>query len=510
MRRSGRPALQRANGKRFTDIGHKPYARSTGSTDSTPVVANTNHDAIDVVALIEPHTPCNRGCNVPGISTLSVHNKARAEQTCQKLQEMQLHLERATVDATKGPHTQQLKESEEVIKIVSNMAKTNRRNEDIIQRLERQLSKLKSENESANKKARHWKKTHAKTERLNYELIEKMAAKALKQVQSHGAADEAESSELKSKYEQMGTLYDDLVEKIGDFARDNEALLARCQRLEEKEIDRQEELAAMDEVQEENYALQKSMEDTAALASGASEKMAAFSRERESSAAGYEERLASLKDELDRTVPSNAQLSAEVGALKKENNILRLSFEEAESYFDRDSFIESNAEKEMKKENNRLRAALEEARQVQNYYDNELSAEKELKEENNGLRAALEEAKEADHRYKEELIEMREKIATFTSEHEARTAGYEERLTRLKYKLDQASSSNAELSAEVDELKEENNVLRIAFDEAGDYFNRDMFIESNAKENTRLRAALTRPGRLKTVTCPIGDRKDTL
>jgi hypothetical protein len=59
-----------------------------------------------------------------------------------------------------------------------------------------------------------------------------MAAKALAQLQSHNETVTAEAVDWKDKYEQMGRLYSELDEKIGDLAEENEQLLIKCKQLE--------------------------------------------------------------------------------------------------------------------------------------------------------------------------------------------------------------------------------------------------------------------------------------
>jgi len=60
-------------------------------------------------------------------------------------------------------------------------------------------------------------------------LLLVMAAKALAQLQSHSDTVTAEVIDWKGKYEQVGQLYNELVEKISDLTEENGQLLIKCQ-----------------------------------------------------------------------------------------------------------------------------------------------------------------------------------------------------------------------------------------------------------------------------------------
>eukprot|EP00579_Thalassiosira_antarctica_P021421 CAMPEP_0201960590 /NCGR_PEP_ID=MMETSP0904-20121228/7286_1 /ASSEMBLY_ACC=CAM_ASM_000553 /TAXON_ID=420261 /ORGANISM="Thalassiosira antarctica, Strain CCMP982" /LENGTH=329 /DNA_ID=CAMNT_0048506591 /DNA_START=36 /DNA_END=1025 /DNA_ORIENTATION=+ len=212
-----------------------------------------------------------------------------------------------------------------------------------------------------------------------------------------------EADDWKDKYEQMGKLYDELVENIGGLADENGQLLIKCQQLEVDEKKYKEELAMMEDLQGENDALHQSMEEAMELATGMSEKMASFVQAHVMSVQGYEEKLASLNDKLNQAALPKEERSTALYALKEDNELLRTQFKEAENYYERD-LMELGAETSLNEENKVLRTKLEEAKEAGDYYKQELielDAEKEaayqtcevLQQEIDLLSKALEESK---------------------------------------------------------------------------------------------------------------------
>ena len=168
-----------------------------------------------------------------------------------------------------------------------------------------------------------------------------MASKALAQLQSHSDTVTAEAVDWKDKYEQMGQLNDELVEK--------------------------------------NDTLHQSLEEATKIATGMSEKMTGFGQAHEVSVKGYEENLASLDEKLNQAELSKEECSTALYALKEENEVLTTQFKEDENYFEQD-LMELGAEKALQEEIKVLRAELEEAKDAEDYYNRELAgvdAEKE-------------------------------------------------------------------------------------------------------------------------------------
>ena len=84
-----------------------------------------------------------------------------------------------------------------------------------------------------------------------------MAAKALAQLQSHSDTVMAEAVNWKDKYEQMGQLYNELVENNGDLAEENGQLLMKCQQLEADESMLNDMLVVkIDDLADENERLE--------------------------------------------------------------------------------------------------------------------------------------------------------------------------------------------------------------------------------------------------------------
>ena len=132
---SQRSALQRAGSKCSTVIGHKPS--TVPSDSSTASIATAASSVLDSPSKDPMHTTIN--------SRRRVFTK---KQNIQKLQEMQRHLDQSSVDATNGGYAAQLGEAEEIVELVSSLQETNNKNEDTIQHLQQQLSKVESQNES--------------------------------------------------------------------------------------------------------------------------------------------------------------------------------------------------------------------------------------------------------------------------------------------------------------------------------------------------------------------------
>ena len=84
-----------------------------------------------------------------------------------------------------------------------------------------------------------------------------MAAKALAQLQSHSDTMTAEAVDWKDKYEQMGQLYNELVENNGDLVEENGQLLIKCQQLEVDESRLNDMLVVkIDDLADENERLE--------------------------------------------------------------------------------------------------------------------------------------------------------------------------------------------------------------------------------------------------------------
>mmetsp|Transcript_23198 Transcript_23198/g.43911 ORF Transcript_23198/g.43911 Transcript_23198/m.43911 type:complete len:413 (+) Transcript_23198:68-1306(+) len=380
-----RPGLQRSGGERFAVIHDEPTSAAqpssaittitttgtnSSTTSSTPVVTNNTFISDDdddngddngnISDNISDISGDDGNDNDNGYDTIAIEESSlmrgsidrrtiRIEEertTLQKLEEITRHLEQATINATTGPpqsNTQrhQLDESEVVVDIVATLTATNARHQQTISQLERRLSESQSRNEDSRRKARSWKKKHSQSEKRNYELIQKMATKALAQIRDQSAMAESNRSDGKIQYRRTDALDENLSAEYATSLR-------RRRRSEE----------AREVLREENDALHASVDASLRLASDAADKMEAFARVHETSVANYERRWEVLRDEFRNVEEEKATLDATVEELRGENGVLLRAFEEAEEYFDRDTFTESNREKALKEENKRLRAAL--------------------------------------------------------------------------------------------------------------------------------------------------------
>mmetsp|Transcript_13421 Transcript_13421/g.29003 ORF Transcript_13421/g.29003 Transcript_13421/m.29003 type:complete len:398 (+) Transcript_13421:149-1342(+) len=376
-----RPALIRSVGERFAvvhDDGPTSAAQpsssatnTTGTNSSAPVVTNktsinddnedNDNDNASISSIsCDDNYDTNAAIDQSSLIRGSIARRTiridEERTTLQKLEEMTRHLEQATIDATTGPphnntQQQQYDKSEVVVDIVATLTATNQRHQQTISQLERRLSESESRNKDSRRKARSWKKKHSQLEKRNYELIQKMATKYLAQMH-----DQDESrSDWKAEYQRTNALYENLT---AEYA----SLIRRCQRLEaegDAHRENEEQSAALaDELREENEALHASIDGTMRSANDAAEKMGTFVRFHEKSVADFERRLGALNDELGKAMEEKASLVKTVEGLREENEVLLRAFEEAEEYFDRDTFMESNREKAMKEENKRLKAAL--------------------------------------------------------------------------------------------------------------------------------------------------------
>mmetsp|Transcript_38028 Transcript_38028/g.69809 ORF Transcript_38028/g.69809 Transcript_38028/m.69809 type:complete len:377 (-) Transcript_38028:385-1515(-) len=270
-------------------------------------------------------------------------NKVKAELQRMQSQVLELtsidatfgELDVAALDATRmSVDREQFEKAEESTKLVSMLEETNHFKEDMIQSLQKQLSEKESQNESVNEELEFWKKKHEIMNKLNYELVKKMAAKAQQQVQSHSDTVKAEVDDWKGKNAQMGHLYDDLVEKVGALANENGELLIKCQQLEEDEKEYKAELAQMEGMQDDYDTMHQSMEEAMTLATGMSENMAIFVEDHKATVKGFKEKLASKNIELGQAALSKEVLSMTLNALKEENEVLRTQFKEAENYYE--------------------------------------------------------------------------------------------------------------------------------------------------------------------------------
>jgi len=87
-----------------------------------------------------------------------------------------------------------------------------------------------------------------------------MAAKALAQLQCHNDMVTAAAVAWKDKYEQMEQLYNELVEKTGDLAEENDQLLIKCEQLEVDESMQNDMLAVkIGDLAEENEKLESEL-----------------------------------------------------------------------------------------------------------------------------------------------------------------------------------------------------------------------------------------------------------
>mmetsp|Transcript_5535 Transcript_5535/g.12067 ORF Transcript_5535/g.12067 Transcript_5535/m.12067 type:complete len:343 (+) Transcript_5535:170-1198(+) len=228
-------------------------------------------------------------------------------------------------------------------------------NVEIFQDLEKQLSEVEYQKKCAEKEVVQWKKKYQKIKVQNFELIKKMALKSKEQLQSHTETTKAQLDTWKGKYGQMGNLYDDLVEKVGDLSDENAKLAMKCQRLEENEAQHKEELAQLDSVKEECEVLHQSMEEAMEMATGMSDGMAKMVKNHKSSVQDYQRRMVELNAKLlsanlaqkrtdAKLEEANAQLikaavvqkqtEVKLEALREEGEVLRTQFREAEKFYE--------------------------------------------------------------------------------------------------------------------------------------------------------------------------------
>lgn len=312
-----RPSLQRSDGGRFRVLNINTDSRGSGGGGGSFERPSMQHSDVGrfrvlnskpcPLSAFEPHNnPAYDARRTTNQSRRSVfiRNKVRAEQAQarQRIQQMQQHLERISVNATNGVHTEAIEKEEEVVELVSSLQEKNIENEDTIQQLQKRLSDmehlLQSHNKSMKEEVSRWEKKHRTMKKTNFELIEKMAAKVLEQTQSNSEEITSEVNDWKDRHEKMGQLYDELVTKVGELADENGHLIAKCKQLEEDEAKRDDELDTLEETKEENVMLHQSMEETMQLVREMNEKMASFVQVHESTVQGYEEKLTSLKEKL--------------------------------------------------------------------------------------------------------------------------------------------------------------------------------------------------------------------
>mmetsp|Transcript_477 Transcript_477/g.882 ORF Transcript_477/g.882 Transcript_477/m.882 type:complete len:350 (-) Transcript_477:113-1162(-) len=229
---------------------------------------------------------------------------------------------------------------------------------EIIRDLEKQLTDAEYQKKSTENEVTRWKKKYQKIKVQNFELIRKMALKSKEQLQSHAEMTKAQLDAWKGKYGQMGNLYDDLVEKVGDLSDENARLATKCQRLEESETRREEQSDELNCIREECEVLHRSMEEAMEMATGMSDGMAKMVTRHRSSAGEYERRLAELNGELlsetltrkrreGELEEANARLvraavvqkrcEVEMEALREEGEVLRTQFREAERFYEGES-----------------------------------------------------------------------------------------------------------------------------------------------------------------------------
>lgn len=139
-----------------------------------------------------------------------------------------------------------------------------------------------------------------------------MAVKALEQQISHSEVEKKEN-EWREKHDRMQSLYDELVQHVGDLATENEELRANCQELEEGNGTRPEILATMEDVQAENKLLQQSMEEAMQLVEGMRSKMADFGQAHDI----LQKKLIELKAEKDEAYQTCEVLQREIDLLRR-------------------------------------------------------------------------------------------------------------------------------------------------------------------------------------------------
>jgi len=299
-----------------------------------------------------------------------------------RLQEMQRHLDRATVDSTNSERFEQLEEEEAIVDLVSSLKETNRRHENAIGLLQEQLSDMESQYRSAKAEVRAVKRKHIRSKSHYNDLIEKMATKALEQLQSHDDSVKAEAQDWKGKYDKIQCLHDELVEQVAKLAEENGHLVTQNERLEQAHERHEEDLAVLEDLREENDALHESMEEAMDLAEAMNQKMASFVQVHNDTVQDYEEKLkklASTNDRMNQERLSDDDLSTTLRALKEENELLRVQSREAESHFTQEDSLKLQ----------KINTGMD-----------------ELREENEALRAKLDEAKEVEEGYKQELMEF--------------------------------------------------------------------------------------------------------
>jgi len=157
-----------------------------------------------------------------------------------------------------------------------------------------------------------------------------MAAKAFEQKTSHSQTMK-EADEWKEK---QNSVYDELVQKVGDLATENGELLSKCQQLEKENAKQLEKLALMEEVQAENSGFYQYVEELMGMTNRLNNKLVKSSRAHEESARCYEEELATLREELQlRRQDAASQEFPDMAhrALERENKALRSRVTELET-----------------------------------------------------------------------------------------------------------------------------------------------------------------------------------
>ena len=191
--------------------------------------------------------------------------------------------------------------------LASSLQEANIQNENIIQQLLSQLTKLETQLQSQSKSIK------AKIDGLKEKHV--LAEKVLNQFSSHNEAIKdppARSHDSNNRHDQLRRQNYEILEKITRSTYDNGQLLAQCHKHEEEGSQHQDLNVVAKELEEEN-------EGKYDLMNGISDKLMNFTRAHEDCIQCYEAQLASLKVEKNQAVSSKEELNTTwLGELKEQ------------------------------------------------------------------------------------------------------------------------------------------------------------------------------------------------
>jgi chromosome segregation ATPase len=266
-----------------------------------------------------------------------------------------------------------------------------------------------------------WRKKHEVMKRLNYSLLEKMALKVIKQLDDVEEESKAKVSEERNRYDEMGRLYDELLEKVGEMADENGKLVLKCVQLSQETTKQAKLEADLKQMQSDNEAVKSQVD-------------------------GWKEKHQTM-------VQINEEIVGKMCQLSEENDELRFKCQEIEF-----GKAESEATTAVQRMTS-MRAIIADegptedvAEQTTSTGQDTLNEIKKLRVENNTLHQSMESALEL-------ASAMNDKMTSFVVAHNISVQGYEEKIASMKSELKKTTSSEEESSIGSKILREQVETL---------------------------------------------------